>query len=368
MKKVLSVFLALVMMLSLATVSFAADNAITVGVKKTVTVSATGGDVFALKFKAPAKDVYNISFKLLNDSEVMCDLYYVLDEEGFTYVDGCALWYDSELDFDWNPGESDFNFGAEKNSNFEIDFSLPTDDEGNVPANAKVEVTITRCNASTLKLGTTKIAATGNMFTYTPDKDGVYNFVSTAKSGVDPYIILADIEGVYYDSDDNGREDDFNFDLSVYLYKGVTYYIEVSEYERDFAPAAYNMTVSYNKKQVAESIELYSQTGANSLRIYKGDWDYADMYVVPTGAIYNSGIEAYTENEKVASCEYYEGDGYITVYGNKVGTTKLVVTTPDGTSAELKVKVVPAFFFFFDNLFYTISEFFSSLFFGWLLR
>lgn len=67
----------------------------------------------------------------------------------------------------------------------------------------------------------------GVEFSFTPAESGLYEFYSTGDC--DPYVNLFDSDGEFISGADD--ENDFNFDLRVYLNKGETYYFEVGTYD-----------------------------------------------------------------------------------------------------------------------------------------
>lgn len=357
MKKLLSVFLAIVMLFTMATVSFAATNKLELGVKKTVT--PVDDDVVALSFKAPARDVYVLKCKLLSGSMVWVDIIY--EDEGC--INSAQLYKSEDEDFE-DCLSSELYFVAEKNTSFEIDVANYWDDE-QVSAKSTVELTLSRVNAPALKLGENKVSKDGGVFLFCPSKDGVYSFTSNAKKGVDPHLEITDVYGIPYFSDDNGREEDYNFDFSEYFYKGEIYYVKVDQYVfEDVTASAYNFTVAFEKKQKVESLTLDTYDGKDYLKVYKDYIAEVSLKVVPTGAVYNSGITAATADESIAIAEYFEGSDYVLVGGYKIGKTTLTVSTPDGASCEMTVKVVPSFLRPIDNFFEQVRSFFEMLFLG----
>lgn len=355
MKKLLSVILAIVMVCTFATVAFAASPSIKAGETKSFTISCEDGA--SVTFTPTKTDIYEVSVKLVSGYGASIDAYNADD----WWLSSCSVFNADDMT------TGSFHFIAEKGKTVTMSMytSLSEDDDD---MDAKVSVTLKATGAKYLALGKNNVPVAGGTYLFKPTKDGYYNFCSNAAASVDPYINITDSLGYYTSADDNGYENDWNFDCTTYMTTDNLYMVEVGQYDfDDLTTAAYSFKITYDAKKVAESISL----STDKIVTYAGCWEFAYLYVVPTGATCNSGIEAYTDNPDVAFVDCVTEAGEIDITADRVGVTTLHVTTPEGLEATAKIIVLPSFFMsisnFFESARATIINFFYNIFSGNIL-
>lgn len=345
MKKIISILLAIIMAFSVSITAFAATEAISVDKKITVTLKQDEEKTYS--FKAPSQGIYKLTAKILNNSAA-----YVEIEHDEYSVETCLLFKPSE-DLDL-ADKHEMKFCAEKGSSFKINLENCYDGESDFEKNAKVEITISKYNATAAKTGNNTVSKNGSTFLFVPDKDGKYNFRSSADKTFDPYIEIHNIDGFMDSNDDNGYENDMNFDLTVSLKKGKVYAVVCENYSADFESEptkGYSLTISYNKKVDVEKIGFEWYENGEKIILCKGDWDIYLLSVVPTGAFPYADVSVSVSNPKVISAELEEDNTSVYVSADRIGKSTITVTDAKGASSEYTIVVLPWIFGFIRNIF-----------------
>lgn len=352
MKKVLSIFLALVMIVTLSCTAFAAGGIITAGKTYRVEINEMDGSE-TYTFIAPSDGVYVLKAEALSDyAFVGADVY-----NGFSFVTSTTIF--SALDAEGNQlftdgydlSSTECYFCAEKGRLITIKFSdsseiidvmsslgetlgLKRDDF--IPASVKFVVE--KADIQEVKVGGTYTVEGGEeMFLFVPDKDGYYNFRSQSDYPVDPSILITRSDGMMEDNDDNGYENDHNFDLTTDFQAGKVYLIECYNYNYDDDSArSYTFTVSDGSDIKADYLDTES-------RIYVpvGEEMISYINVVPTGACVDvNSFNVSCADHSVANAYISNGELYIN--GINAGKTTVTVEDPaSGATAEITVIVYP---------------------------
>ena len=226
MKKVLSIFLAIIMALSVCVTASAASDTINLSEKKTITLNRDEEKIYS--FKAPQQGIYKLNAKILTEGWADIDVMF-----NDNIVTASSVYKDDSENGDEIIFESDDScelyFCAEKGSAIAIRtvfdfFGLESlFEEVEVGQSVKIDITVTKFNAPTAKIGKNAVSKDGDIFLFVPDKSGNYNLRSNADENIDPCIEVNDINGSLAFNDDNGYRDDYNFDLTVNLEKGKAY-------------------------------------------------------------------------------------------------------------------------------------------------
>ena len=341
MKKVLSVFLALAMMFSLASFAFAADPVIKAGETKTAAFNSDDGYRFV--FTAPKEGIYKLDVS--SDAYGECEAYVSLEELSLT------LAWSSHSRTEPDDGNSAY-FPAEAGTQFTIELYMFTASE--ISEDVTVEVSVSECDAAVLKEGK-NTGTEDDFFLFRPEKSGYWNFCSEASVN-DPYIEAHDTDGMWYFNDDNGRMEDFNFDFTEYFEAGRLYMVKVSQYY-DTEAVPYDFTVTFNKDIPVELLEFFYN---GKLRMGKGNYEGVYLRVVPTGAIPASDVRFSVDNEKVITdIEYDRVNGNVSFRGNRIGSATITAEC-DGVSSQLKVVVIPRFIARIIHFFNDIINFFNG--------
>lgn len=359
MKKLLSVFLAVVMLFSISVSAFAASTVIKENEKVIATI---GSKTVSYTFTATDNAVYCVKAKLINYGALTVEVNY--DDESIN--EAMLVDFDGIEESEWIPENScEVLFCAEKNEDFVIkirDFKYMAEDI--FDEDAKIELTVEKYNAKDLQLGKNTVENGTEVFLFIPNRSGYYNFRSNADAGVDPVVEINNIYGSYDYGDDNGYN--YNFDLTSYLTAGNVYAVECYCYDDE--TVTYEMTVSYNLKIDADYIELETD-GEDKITMCVGDYYISGVLIVPTGAIPTTEITVAVDNEKIATVEYEDGCVYIVAF--KAGRTTLTITTDDGLSAEYTIRVLPRTLGvvrdILDNISYMFTAFFYMIF-GWMFE
>ena len=352
MKKIISLLLAMVIAFSFASTAFAKTVSISLDEKKTVTVTSDEEKVYS--FKAPSDGIFVVDAKITKGD--MAYIYVEYDGNTVNYQEVFA-----EDEYTVGMSTVKVYFCAETGKTFKIYVGCHSIWELIPDATSKVSFTLSKYDASEIKLGKNQASKNGDVFLFVPEKTGYYNFRSDAASNVDPMIEVNDINGTVEINCDNGYENDRNFDLTVKLTKGKVYAIVLSfeYYYEDAVAKKYSFTVSYNKKIDVDYINLYYDN--NKITLFKGNNEYLYYDVVPTGAAPKAEVAFDVENGNIADINLDE-DGNVYLYANKVGKTTLTVSA-DGFSEEYKVVVYPmlfgAIYGFFMNIYYRIINIFN---------
>lgn len=320
MKKIISVFLAMVMALSISVVAFAEENG-SVKLGETVTVNLSKGDPEkTYSFTADEQGIYVLKTKInsfgpfglsINHNSQCIEKTYVLLNSYFS-----GYQYDEAY------------FCAEKGSTFEISNNFGIS-EPKYPVNA--EFTIEKYDAPIAKIGSNEVEQGGSYFLLVPENSGKYNFRSTAPDTIDPKIEVYDENGLVGENDNNGYEDDDNFDLTLTLEKGKIYGIKC---ETD---NGYNFTVSYNADIKPEKIVI---NDGRVIQLLKGQQYVASVEIIPSGSLPYAKYTVKSSNESVASVTIND-DGDLVVTSHKKGVAEITLTDESGASSKCLVLVVP---------------------------
>lgn len=352
MKKALSIFLALVMIVTLSCTAFAAGGIITAGKKYSVEIKEMDGSE-TYTFIAPSDGVYVLKAEALSDyAFIGADVY-----NGFNYVTSATIF--SALDSEGNQlftdgydlSSTECFFCAEKGRLITIKFSdlsatidvmsslgedLGIKRDDFIPASVKFVVE--KADIQEVKVGGTYTVEDGqDMFFFAPDKDGYYNFRSQSDYPVDPSILVTRSDGTMEDNDDNGYENDYNFDLTTDFQAGKVYLIECYNYNYDDDSArSYTFTVSDGSDIKADYLDTES-------RIYVpvGEEMISYINVVPTGACVDvNSFNVSCADHSVANA--YISDGELYINGINAGKTTVTIEDPaSGATAEITVVVYP---------------------------
>ena len=378
MKKVLSIFLAIIMAFSVSVTAFAATGTLNLNEKKTVTVNPDVTKTYT--FKASEQGIYVLKAKLITDkSGVAIDIMH-----GDCYVYGTYLaanyetiddGYGEEYIYNEYMNEDQLYFCAGKGYSFTVELYGVTElDDGTVSKKAKVELTVEKLDAKTAKLGKNTVSKYGNIFMFVPDKTGLYNFRSNAATVVDPYIEVIGVDGIIDCNHDNGFEDDANFDLTINLKKGKVYMINCETYSNDWMEMepskGYTFQIAFNKTIKAEQIGLDWYPDGTTIPMIKGDIDSFYVNVIPTGAVPTSKFTVTSSNEKVAAVVVDEEYNEVIIEAIKVGKTTITVCEANGATAEYTITVSPKIVRVMNNIFDRIEGFFMTIYYtiiGWFV-
>lgn len=354
MKKVLSILLAMVMIVSLSSAAFAAGGIVTADKRHRVEFN-NAGDSESYTFIAPADGIYVLKSEILSAygliSAGVCrgddyiDFSVMIAATGMNESDVLGGFFDfksSETYFCAERGQA-FTIVFEDESYAvdevigEIGVDLGYTSEDFIPSTAKF--IIEKADVREIEVGGTYTVENGNeMFLFAPDKDGYYNFRSQADDSVDPTIDITRSDGMMESNDDNGYKNDYNFDLTTDFRAGKVYMVECLTYSYSGeAPSSYTFTVSDGSNIKAD----YLEAGSSYLTVAEGNTNYTYISVVPTGAMADvDTFNVYVADESVANA--YIVDGCLEVEGLNTGRTTVTVEDPDsGATLDIPVIVYP---------------------------
>ena len=345
MKKTISILLAVIMMLSLSTASFAGSSEVEIDKEYTMTVDTYK----TLLLNVPEDGVYKLSASIDNSTGDfnMAAISVEINEENVSNLFLCYLNTEEEVDFpiDVNILSNEDYFVAGKDANVTVVLENCQDYfEEEIPA-PTVTFTITKVdNLPEIRMnGSYSFSGESAYFILKPTEDGIYNLNSTLPCD-DVSVMDSDgnIEYSYFDSESS-------LDFSFIVEAGKLYCIYLACFDEDIAEFSFNVTDA--TKIAIEEIEL------SDFYVVSGSMDWNYPIIRPYGACYNfDELEVSVGNEKIATAEYDPEDGSIVVYGNRPGKTTLTVTEPvSGVSTTVEVKVVSKIADFFSNLFYNIA-------------
>lgn len=358
MKKISSLFLALIIALSLTTVAFAAPQTINVGETKSVTLNQDKSITY--QFTAKETAIYAIDLTAKNDCYVYCEVYNV--ENTNETVNESAVYIDFDDTADWS-----FSFPANKDSAFlivltEMSGNDPTDPDSYVyDLPAKVTLTLKKDSVPYVRLnGTYSVKDTFVQYAFLPTESGNYNFRSNAKfdNCTDPMIIIYDDMNNMKFNDDIGYDDNWNFDLSFYCEAGRIYLLAIgtdyyAEDEYDEPDVNYSFTVKKADNIKPEAIYAYE----NKISMARRDFYYTGIEIAPAGSDVNIDLDDITvtsSNPRVAnveSIELFDNVLELEIDSYKLGKTKITVELANGESTEIVVKVKPAFILWIESFF-----------------
>ena len=352
MKKVLSIFLVLVMIATLSCTAFAAGGIVTAGKTYRVEINEIDGSE-TYTFIAPSDGVYVLKSEALSDyAFIGADVYNGLNLVTSTTIFSALDSEDNQLFTDgYDLSSTECYFCAERGRLITIKFSdasgmidimgsfgesLDIERDDFIPASVKFVVE--KADIQEVKLGGTYTVEGGEeMFLFAPDKDGNYNFRSQSDYPVDPSILVTRSDGTMEENDDNGYENDYNFDLTTDFKAGKVYLIECYNYNyNDDSTRSYTFTVSDGSDIKADYLDTES-------RIYVpvGEEMITYIDVVPTGACVDvNSFNVSCADHSVANAYISNGELYIN--GINVGKTTVTVEDPiSGATAEITVIVYP---------------------------
>lgn len=370
MKKIVSIILAIVMMFSFTVVAFAANDTVSLGEVKSVSIKNNGYKRFDF---TPAKaGLYTVDVEMQNEGvvevQVAVDNVVVGGETAINFYDAEEGLYNSSAEvYFCTEGASTVEITVTKCS---FDFIEKATDD------AKIKLSVNNADAKELQLGKTTTDGGDCWYTFTPSKSGYYNFCSNCGKSIDPEFCIYRANGDYESNSDNGKEYadgtyDLNFDWTVYLESGTIYAVNIYSFDEEYDLSNDKVTfeVSFNKNIKAEKIALDMLEEGETFRMAKGEEESFFITVVPTGAAATAKVAVSSSNESVLSVEYDEEIQEIYVTANKKGTAKIILTSDDGTTTEYPVKVDSLFVTAIRNFFENISLYFVILFmnlFGWM--
>lgn len=345
MKKTISILLAVIMMFSLSTASFAGSS--TVELDKEYTVTVDKDKTFLLTI--PEDGVYKIFASIdnsvgdFNMASVSVDFNDSIVSTLFVSYFNSE--YDVEFPIDVNILSDEDYFVAGKDASITVELENYQDyfeEEISAPT---VTFSVSKVdNLPEIRMnGSYSFTGESAYFILKPTEDGIYNLNSTLPCD-DVSVMDSDgnIEYSYFDSESS-------LDFSFIVEAGKLYCIYLACFDEDIAEFSFNVTDA--TKIAIEEIEL------GDFYVVSGNMDWNYPIIRPYGACYNfDELEVSVGNEKIATAEYDPEDGSIVVYGNRPGKTTLTVTEPvSGVSTTVEVKVVSRIADFFSNLFYNIA-------------
>ncbi|MCQ2472502.1 MAG: pilus assembly protein N-terminal domain-containing protein [Clostridia bacterium] len=366
MKKLISIILAVVMMLSFTVPAFAASETVSLGEVKTLSLKS--GAYKRFNFAPDESALYSINAEMLNNgaAKISVSVDDVIVEEG-----SCINMDDEEDAI--GVFNADIKFYAKSGSEVEITVS---NEMGEYYGTAQVKFSVAKSDAKELKLGTNTTANGGSWFIFTPDQSGYYNFCSSSPKNIDPEIDLYSTEGYIDSSSDNGREYpdgsvDLNFDYTVYLEAGEPYALHVYALDEEFdvMDAQIKFDAAFNKEIKAEKLALEWMDDEDTIEMAVGNEYSNSILVVPTGAVPTTKVKVSVGDESIASIDYDEETQEIYITANKKGTTTLTISTDDGLSCTYKIKVQSAFILAIKEFFRNIPLLFAVMIdnlFGWM--
>ena len=346
MKKLMSIILAAVLVLSLGTAAFAAGGSITLGETKSITLQRD--EIADFKFTAEESTLYvaeissDMGFAaitLTDEAESIVDSAWVISFGEKVETDSSFISDEAKIYFCADKGKT-FNLEFKENSQFFIEVLEKFDGLAESIVPAKINITVKKADARELKLGETySVSEYREYFLFAPEEDGFYNFRSNSSGNSDPRISIAGSDGSYFENDNNGYLADYDFDLTAYLEKGKVYGVEAIntsiDYEKDTEP--FTFTVSRGEDIKADYLDVENRV------VYVAVNDTASNFVscIPSGAL-EGEYEVICADETKANA-YYDENGLICIEGLSVGKTTVTVTeTNSGISTEFTVIVIPA--------------------------
>ena len=337
-KRFFSIILAMIMAFSFASVAFAADGE-NGEIDKTCTFDLKKGETKTFSFTAD-KDGFYLVYTDIDESSSETVIMEIESEDYYSH--GSAFQFDS----------NDFKrMTLKANDEFTIKFTNSDKETDSY----KVEFTVKFMEPAPLAVGENRVENSVQYFSFTPEKDGLYNFRSSAAGKVDPDITVYGRALVYDFNDDSGYEDDYNFDLTLPLKAGETYTVEIKCYaDSGFEP--FNVTISYNKEIKIEELIALRDIDVLYTKVHYG----FGMYIVPSGAAYSDEITVTVGNEKILSAEA-DGDN-LSITPHRIGKTTITVSTASGITQSSEIWVLPYFFRAIANWFIDIEMFFARIF------
>ena len=375
MKKVLSVFLAIMMLMSYAVLASAAGSDITVNVAKKVTL---GVSETKFSFKAPETGVYRLSIKCLSRGYVYAAIPGLGEEDDYY-----AVWSSSENVFEDSKEDSSECFVAKKGQTVTIFAANSNEgyvdeygDEIVLPSTSSAEILISSVDAESVASGREYRFTGETYYLFIPTKSGYYNFRSASDDFTDADIYVMDASDFSISSNLDGF-DSLEFDYNNYFVAGNVYMIQCLAYtfHYDEEGIVYDDGFNGNSKfKIADGSNITADNiicSENSIEMDKGDqYSIAVFYDRPAAAAVADDFIIDSSRPRVCTVDTlygYETEGYreILITGLRAGRTTLTVTDPaSGSSTEIEVKVNSSFTTWWRNLMSSIMEFFHSIFGG----
>ena len=345
MKKTISILLAVIMMFSLSTASFAGSS--TVELDKEYTVTVDKDKTFLLTI--PEDGVYKIFASIdnsvgdFNMASVSVDFNDSIVSTLFVSYFNSE--YDVEFPIDVNILSDEDYFVAGKDASITVELENYQDYfEEEIPA-PTVTFSVSKVdNLPEIRMnGSYSFTGESAYFILKPTEDGIYNLNSTLPCD-DVSVMDSDgnIDYSYFDSESS-------LDFSFIVEAGKLYCIYLACFDEDIAEFSFNVTDA--TKIAIEEIQL------GDFYVVSGSMDWNYPIILPYGACYNfDELEVSVGNEQIATAEYDPEDGSIVVYGNRPGKTTLTVTEPvSGASTTVEIRVISRIADFFSNLFLDIA-------------
>ena len=365
MKKIVSLFLCMVMAMSVCVTAFAAGN-ITPGTVQTVTLGK--GESAEYSFTSSEAAVYQITVKALNKSH--SDFQLACEDEIYGGI-LIGVDYDNEND------TSVFNeyFTTGKGYKYNLSFLNTVDmldkteqNELGVSDTAKLEFSIKKVTLPEVRLGgtyTVKGEVTDCFmddvyYCMKPETSGYYNFSSNADNLAAPQLeIISDkctskLGGGY----------DEPFDTTVYMEEGHLYLVDISaiafgypDAESASGKTEFTFSINDGSNIKVESITAYEE----KITLRKNWYAFGYCIISPSGftPFDVDKITVTSSNPRVAdTCNYYlfQNQFEFEIDSYHYGKTTVTVTLPNGMSTDIKVYVKPRIIIFFENLFASLFK------------
>jgi len=360
MKKTLSIFLALVLMLSFPMISFAADKNTIENGKEYIIETAVGKQNSTRYSFVPEEDgFYRISAEIVTEGKEYGRASVDVDlAEDNSYLASVSLSFNEHNVDDFLDDIFDFSYDdVLQDSEY---FFAKGGSELNIRVynEAYVYDDVVDITYSTVKLTVAKA----------DDLREIKMNESYTLNGEDEYFILKptedcvfniwsyDCSSIFVTGSDETACGDFMFgefpiDFTFEAKAGESYLVHAGGYtaEDESSPAATFHVIDIN--------------GADDITVIRGQSDYFYVDIYPVGARYNCGdLDIKVGNGKIASAEYDAENEMIIVKGKRLGKTTLTVTDPkSGVTAEVEIEVVTRLTYFFREVFSFIYDFFESL-------
>lgn len=366
MKKTLSIFLALVLMLSFPMISYAeSGTAVSVGSEYTVTVAADKAGSAKFTFTPEESGVYKISGNLVSETQRYASAVVDVDCANTSFGESTFaklnLLYNAPGEVSWSSSLyiNEDCFAAKIGTTLNISIYttyFASEDEAGL-GHSKVTFTVSKvASLREVKMGESyAVIGEEEYFLLNPTENGIYDIWSYGCE----YIRLRGTDGtVCEDYFDGEFPIDFAFEAKkdeIYLVYAVSAYAAADE---SSSMAIFN--VVDGTKISPDVIEI---NGADDLTVIRNKTHAFPVDIYPVGAKYNCGnLEVKVGNEKIASAEYDADIGAVLVKGKRYGKTTLTVTDPkSGVTAEVEVEVVTRIIYLIKRAIAYISAFFESI-------
>lgn len=345
-KKLLSIILAAVMMLSFVSVAFAADSSAILNATRTITL--TSGEGTKIEFSTEKAGIYRISTEFTTKG--FSDL--TVKSEKTAFLIESSVYHGD----DFSSGESCMVY-AEENDTITIKYN-PMTAYGNKTINAELSISYEGNNI--LSEGTATASPENTLFVFAPEETGYYNFRSNASKGTNPYIKAFDDQNWFTLSENYDDEDDFNFDLTEYFEAGRYYIVKASSYNEESEP--YEFTVSHVDAPEITEIYLSEYRNTDTIVLKSPAILVMPVFVEPYYAIPTADIEVSVGDSSILSASYDKEGNNIRIITQKAGTTTLTITSADGCRCEYTVKVQSRFISMIMFLLSRLADFISGIF------